>query len=128
MEVTGMGQGGQMPLDLSTSSGITEISGDKAVINNNSGTGLSQSSVAKDKEQKNTVVNNAKDAVNQANKIMDEAQTHLKFEIYGKFKDIVVQVVDDNTNKVLLEVPPKKLIDMIQKFCELSGFFMDEKV
>lgn len=55
-------------------------------------------------------------------------QTHLKFEIYGKFNDIVVQILDNDTNKVVREVPPKKLIDMVEKFCELSGFFMDKKV
>lgn len=122
MEVTGMGQGGQLPLKLSTGT-----SGTTAGVYNNEVSELLQNRTVQKVNQENITVKNAKDAADEANKIMNENQTHLKFEIYGKFNDIVVQVLDDNTNEVIKEVPPKKIIDMVEKFCELSGFFMDEK-
>lgn len=122
MEVTGMGQGGQLPLKLSTGT-----SGTTAGVYNNEVSELLQNRTVQKVNQENITVKNAKDAANEANKIMNENQTHLKFEIYGRFKDIVVQVLDDDTNEVIKEVPPKKILDMVEKFCEMSGFFVNEK-
>jgi flagellar protein FlaG len=122
MEVTGMGQGGQLPLKLSTGT-----SGTTAGVYNNEVSELLQNRTVQKVNQENITVKNAKDAADEANKIMNENQTHLKFEIYGRFKDIVVQVLDDDTNEVIKEVPSKKILDMVEKFCEMSGFFMDEK-
>ncbi|MCH4199090.1 MAG: flagellar protein FlaG [Clostridium tyrobutyricum] len=123
MEVIGMSQGGRQPLELNASIETAKVSGDISSTNN---INVDQKAV-QNRDGKNTTVKNTKDAVDHANKILDDTQTHLKFEIYGKFNDVVVQVVDDDTNKVVREVPPKKLIDMVEKFCELSGFFMDKK-
>ncbi|MBV4445935.1 flagellar protein FlaG [Clostridium tyrobutyricum] len=123
MEVMGMSQGGRQPLELNASVGNDKVSGSTSSSNIN----IDQKSI-QNKNEKNTTLSSLKDAVDHANKISDEMQTHLKFEIYGKFNDIVVQILDNDTNKVVREVPPKKLIDMVEKFCELSGFFMDKKV
>ena len=122
MEVIGMSQGGRQPLELNASIETAKVSGDVSSNNSNA----DQKSV-QNRDGKNITAKSTKDAVDHANKILDDTQTHLKFEIYGKFNDVVVQVVDDDTNKVVREVPPKKLIDMVEKFCELSGFFMDKK-
>ncbi|MBR9648463.1 flagellar protein FlaG [Clostridium tyrobutyricum] len=122
MEVMGMSQGGRQPLELNASIETAKVSGDVSSNNSNA----DQKSV-QNRDGKNITAKSTKDAVDHANKILDDTQTHLKFEIYGKFNDVVVQVVDDDTNKVVREVPPKKLIDMVEKFCELSGFFMDKK-
>jgi Uncharacterized flagellar protein FlaG len=123
MEVMGISQGGRQPLELNASIETDKVSGNISSNNIN----IDQKSV-QNKSEKNTALSSLKDAVDHANKISDEMQTHLKFEVYGKFNDIVVQVLDNDTNKVVREVPPKKLIDMVEKFCELSGFFMDKKV
>lgn len=130
MEVIGMGQGGQLPLDLTTntSGAIDDVSVNKIMMSDGSGAAAGQSRVLQNVNSKNVSIKSAKDAADEVNRIMDETQTHLKFEVYGKFNDIVVQVLDDKTNEVIKEVPPKKLIDMVEKFCEMSGFFMDEKV
>ena len=112
MEVAGISQGRQMPLD-------SNIDTSKIVQPLNS----LKNQIAKSNQD----FKNAKDAVDQANKMMDESRTHLKFEIHGKFKDIVVKVLDDNTNQVLKEVPPTQILDMVEKFCEMAGFFVDEK-
>ncbi|WP_147565969.1 flagellar protein FlaG [Clostridium tyrobutyricum] len=122
MEVMGISQGGRQPLELNASVGNDKVSGSTSSNNIN----VNQKSI-QNKNEKNTTLSSLKDAVDHANKISDEMQTHLKFEVYGKFNDIVVQVLDNDTNKVVREVPPKKLIDMVEKFCELSGFFMDKK-
>lgn len=58
-------------------------------------------------------------------KVMD--CTHLKFQVHDKTGDIIVKVIDDNTGEVLKEIPPEKILDMIDKFQEIDGLFIDEK-
>ena len=118
MEVAGISQGRQMPLNLDVN-----VSDTKDASNIIQPLHNLKNQIAKSNQD----FKDAKDAVDQANKIMDEAKTHLKFEIHGKFKDIVVQVLDDNTNQVLKEVPPTQILDMVEKFCETAGFFVNEK-
>lgn len=115
MEVTGMSQGGQQPLVLNTSSGYTSF----VFGNGKSSLDLKHEEIIEKRD--------VQTATDEMNKLMDDSSTHLKFEVYGKFKDIVVRVIDDDTNEVVREVPPKQIIDMIDKFCEMSGFFMDER-
>ena len=38
----------------------------------------------------------------------------------------MIKIVDKDT-KVLVEVPPKKILDMIAKLCEISGVVFDKK-
>lgn len=69
-----------------------------------------------------------KKAVDTLNKEFKDKTTYLQYEVYGKFKDLVVRVMDKNTNEVVKELPPKKIIDMVEKLCELAGMFINEKV
>lgn len=73
---------------------------------------------------------------NQISNVIDEENvkaadpvntTHLQFEIHDKTGDIIVRVIDDNTQEVIREVPPEEIIDMILKFQEIDGVFIDEK-
>lgn len=66
-------------------------------------------------------------AVNKLNILFEDKQVHAEYEVYGKFHDITIRIVDDNTKQVIQEVPPKKIIDMIDKLCELAGVLVDEK-
>lgn len=66
-------------------------------------------------------------AVNKLNTLLEGKQVHAEYEVYGKFHDITIRIVDDNTKQVIQEVPPKKIIDMIDKLCELAGVLVDEK-
>ena len=66
-------------------------------------------------------------AVNKLNTLFEGKQIHAEYEVYGRFHDITIRIVDDNTKQVIQEVPPKKIIDMIDKLCELAGVLVDEK-
>lgn len=124
MEVKGIGQGRQLSLDINTSSEISEVTESIAVDNKNV-----DSKNANNSSSQNKVVSekDVKKAVDKVNKLMEDTSTHLQYEVYGKFKDILVSVVDNNTNKVIQEIPPKKIVDMVDKLCELAGIFMDKK-
>ena len=39
----------------------------------------------------------------------------------------MIKIIDDKTDEVVLEVPPKKLIDMVAKLCKLAGVIVDKR-
>lgn len=61
------------------------------------------------------------------NKFVQASQTHLKFMLHDGLNEYYVQIVDDQTNEVIREVPSKKILDMVAKFHELIGILIDEK-
>ncbi|UZQ50514.1 flagellar protein FlaG [Clostridium kluyveri] len=120
MEVRDIGQGRQVSFDTSNNGGSTEISTDVVSVNDNTaniGTG-----------DKNIESKDTKKAVDKLNKLLEDTPTHLEYEVYGRLNGIMIKVVDDNTKEVVKEIPPKKIVDMVDKLCELAGLFMDKKV
>ena len=39
----------------------------------------------------------------------------------------MIKIIDDKTKQVIMEVPPKKILDMCAKLCELAGVLVDKK-
>lgn len=53
--------------------------------------------------------------------------TECKFDYHEKTKRFSIKIVDKDTQEVIREVPPEKLLDMIAKTWELAGLLVDEK-
>ena len=130
MEVTKLSQGRQNTQDLSlnnldNNAGSTvNENGDKFVILFPEGNsdGVSPAGIKKADE------NDIKKAVETANKILKENNTHVEYEVHDKFKnDIIIKIVDNETHKVIKEIPPKKILDMVAGFCEIDGVLLDQK-
>lgn len=68
-----------------------------------------------------------KKAVDKLNKFLEDDKTHAVYEVHSKFKDLMIKIVDDKTGDVVLEIPPKKILDMIAKMCEMVGVMVDKK-
>ncbi|MGQ7277809.1 flagellar protein FlaG [Brevibacillus thermoruber] len=81
---------------------------------------VSQGERAYSKEQLEREIDNL-------NKYLQTSRTHLKFTLHEGLNEYYVQVVDDQTNQVIREVPPKKILDMVEKFHELIGILVDER-
>lgn len=62
------------------------------------------------------------------NEFIAPAKTHLNFELHEKLDTYYVQVVDNKTNEVVREIPPKKFLDMYASMAELMGLIVDEKI
>jgi flagellar protein FlaG len=129
MEVKGLSQGGQNTLDYymnqiqnsSTNDGEVEASGDKQ-----------QNAAVQDKDAsvntKDIDENKVKNSVDKINKLLEDKSTHLVYEAHDSFKhDIIIKIVDNKTNEVVREIPPRKLLDMVAKLCELAGVFINQK-
>jgi flagellar protein FlaG len=123
MDVKNICQGGHATFHVNTNSlnndsieALDSPKGETRAIENNN-----LESKGKIKEQ------DVKKAVDKLNKLFEDKSTHAEYEVYGKFKDITISIVDNNTKEVVKEIPPKKIIDMVDKLCELAGMFMDQK-
>ncbi|MBI6872728.1 flagellar protein FlaG [Clostridium aciditolerans] len=123
MEVKNVSQGGQTSLDFNYGSVDTiqninnhQQNTDSKNIENNSNS-----------EVKKVSVKDIEKAVDKLNKLFEDKATHVEYEVYGKRRDITIKIIDNDTKKVIKEVPPKKIIDMVNKLCELAGVFVDDK-
>jgi flagellar protein FlaG len=124
MEVGALSQGGQVSLNVSKSTDNTaqvntslNSSGKKANINEGNG----------NSSDNNADVKDVKKAIEKINKFLEDDSTHAVYEIHDKFKDIMIKIVDDKTGQVIQELPPKKILDMVAKMCELVGVLFDKK-
>ncbi len=50
-----------------------------------------------------------------------------EFGIHEKTNRITIKMVDKQTKKVIKELPPEKMLDMIARIWEVSGLIVDEK-
>lgn len=67
-------------------------------------------------------------AIGKLNKFLEDDNVHAEYDIHDKFGDVMIKIVDNNTKEIIMEVPPKKVLDMVAKLCELSGVILDKKV
>ncbi|MDR0447742.1 MAG: flagellar protein FlaG [Treponema sp.] len=52
----------------------------------------------------------------------------LKFEINHQSRDVMVKVIDPETDKVIKELPPKELQRLHSRLKETMGFLFDERI
>ena len=81
---------------------------------------------SQDKE-KETDKKEIKNAIKKINTFLQDEHTHAEYSVHKELNRIMIKIVDDDTHKVILEIPPKKLIDMVAKMCELAGVLVDKK-
>ncbi|KGK86055.1 flagellar protein FlaG [Clostridium sp. HMP27] len=117
MDVKVLSQGGQKDFDISLKSS-------NKVIENNTNVGRKYINNNLEKEIK---LSDVEKAAEKLNKLFEDKNTHIEYELYGKSKSMTIKIVDNSTKEVIKELPPRKLIDMVDKLCELAGLFMDEK-
>ena len=67
------------------------------------------------------------DAIENANRTMSFHNISLKYAIHEKTKQIMIKVIDQDTQRVIREIPPEKTLDMVAKMWEMAGIFVDAK-
>jgi len=67
------------------------------------------------------------EAIEKANKAIMGSIRRFEFSIHEGTKEIMVKVIDSETNEVIREIPPEKILDMIAKIWEMAGLFVDER-
>ena len=51
----------------------------------------------------------------------------IQFIVDGKSNDVVVKIVDDDTGKVIRQIPSDEVLRMREHLKEMSGLFVEEK-
>lgn len=73
-------------------------------------------------------IKDAQKAADKINKLLEDKNTHIELEPDKNFKYVtIMKVIDNNTNKVINQIPSKQIMDMIAQFCEMAGLILDKK-
>lgn len=104
---------------------------DKVVTLSNDGTGENSSQNA-DME---VAIDNKKVAQSTIDSTMSEinskikiSNTQLKYSIDDETQRISIKVIDQDTDKVIREIPPEETLEAIKKIWEIAGIIVDEKL
>jgi flagellar protein FlaG len=104
---------------------ITEVPGSVARTSESSQTGKDQSN---GQNQNGATDQQIKNAISRANnKIKSIHRTRAEFSYHEETKRISIKVFDEDTDKVIREIPPEETLDMLAKMWELAGILVDEK-
>jgi flagellar protein FlaG len=66
-------------------------------------------------------------AVSKINKVLEGEGTHVQYQKHDVLNQMIVSVIDNNTNEVIREIPSKKILDMVAKMCEMAGVLVNKK-
>lgn len=67
-------------------------------------------------------------AVKRANKALEGTNRRFEYSIHEQTNTIMIKVIDTETNEVIREIPPEKILNLIAKLWELAGIIVDERV
>jgi flagellar protein FlaG len=62
------------------------------------------------------------------NDFLRPTNTHLKFQFHADLQEYYVTIVDNESNEIVREIPPKKLLDMYAAMTEYLGLLVDKKI
>lgn len=81
------------------------------------------------KEEKNYLTKeDLEHLVNGINEFLHPQFTSLSFNLHDDTGSYYVEVIDQETNNVIREIPAKEILDMRAKMLEYLGVFVDEKL
>lgn len=66
-------------------------------------------------------------AVDKLNKFLQDDNTTAEYEVHEVFGDVMIKIIDNDTKQVIMEVPPKKILDLVAKMMELAGVLVDKR-
>jgi flagellar protein FlaG len=67
------------------------------------------------------------EAIERANDALSVANRKFEYSIHEETKEIMVKVIDSETDEVICEIPPEKILDMVAKMWEMAGILVDER-
>jgi len=77
-------------------------------------------------ESKKYTEKDVEKGVKKLNKFLEDEKVHAEYSVHKDLKTIIIKIVDDDTKKVVLEVPSEKILDMIASMCRQVGI-LDKK-
>src|SRR5699024_1058508 len=65
---------------------------------------------------------NDQETVDTLNEFLKTTRHHLQFELHEELERYFVSVVNPETDEIIRDIPPKKMLDMYAKMAEYMGF------
>ncbi|PIC73006.1 flagellar biosynthesis protein FlaG [Sporosarcina sp. P26b] len=62
------------------------------------------------------------------NKFLDSVNVQLRFKFHEKLNEYYVTIIDPETEEVIREIPPKKLLDIHAAMKDFIGLLIDKKI
>lgn len=125
MGVNGVNLGNEINKVESTKEEISSTTIINELMNNDNIQGKKAQEAKSEEEKYNK--KELKKAVDEVNKYLVKDKTHAEYSVHEVFNRIMIKIIDDKTDEIVLEVPPKKLIDMAAKLCKLAGVIVDKR-
>lgn len=66
------------------------------------------------------------DALKKVNNFLKDEKTHAEYSVHKDLGTLMIKIVNDESDKVILEIPPKKILDMVASMCRQVGL-LDKK-
>lgn len=67
------------------------------------------------------------EAIEKTNKAIEGTFCSFRYSVHDVTKQIMVKVIDNETQEVIKEFPPEKILDMVAKMWEVAGIMIDER-
>ncbi|WP_134114716.1 flagellar protein FlaG [Orenia marismortui] len=68
------------------------------------------------------------ESIENLNEAVHAVHEDLQFELHDESERMMVKVMDLDKHKVIKEMPPKEMLDMLGKIKEMVGLIIDEKI
>ncbi|HCW53647.1 MAG TPA: flagellar biosynthesis protein FlaG [Clostridium sp.] len=65
-------------------------------------------------------------SIDKLNRFLEDESAHAEYSVHEDLGTVMIKIVDDATKEVILEVPPKKILDMVASMCKQFGL-IDKK-
>ncbi len=85
-----------------------------------------ETKVKKQDEEEKTVLS-IKKAVEKSNKMAKKLNSQVRFEVDLETKDLIVKVVDKETNEVIRQIPSEEMVRLASHVEELRGLIFNEE-
>ncbi len=72
--------------------------------------------------------NELKKKVDGVNQFLKTTNTNIKFNLHEELNEYYITIIDQDTNEVIKEVPPKRMLDFYASMVEAFGIFIDKKI
>jgi len=66
-------------------------------------------------------------AVEDSNKLIFKDDSHFEFKIHERTGRMMVKLVDTETDELIKEIPPEKILDLVASIWDLVGILVDER-
>jgi flagellar protein FlaG len=66
-------------------------------------------------------------AIEKANERVMNRSTELRFSVHERTKEVMIKVMNTETQEIIREIPSEKILDMVANFMEIAGLYVDEE-